>query len=57
EVCIIPSSEICLKADAAADQLAGLFAKYKAMGDCTDTSGVPEGMVPGGMGQMASPFG
>ncbi|GBN47739.1 hypothetical protein AVEN_131849-1, partial [Araneus ventricosus] len=39
------------------DQFAAIFAKYKAMGTCTDMSGVPEGMVPGGMGQMASPFG
>ncbi|GBN97237.1 hypothetical protein AVEN_189479-1, partial [Araneus ventricosus] len=39
------------------EQFDVVFAKYKAMGACTEMSGVPEGMVPGGMGQMASPFG
>ncbi|GBN34113.1 hypothetical protein AVEN_112296-1 [Araneus ventricosus] len=40
EVCTDPVSEICLKAEAAAEQFDAVFAKYKAMGACTEMSGV-----------------
>ncbi|GBM36748.1 hypothetical protein AVEN_165648-1, partial [Araneus ventricosus] len=41
------------------DQFAALLTKYEATGVCVEPpEGVPEGMMPGGMGKMpSSPFG
>ncbi|GBM67620.1 hypothetical protein AVEN_116581-1 [Araneus ventricosus] len=59
EICTDPLSEVCQKAELAADQFAVLLTKYEASGVCAETpEGVPEGMMPAGMGKMpSSPFG